>query len=135
MNSAMVNRTCAGERWYAALSRVASSSPCPCSSPPTMSRLDRTYRSNVAVVAGLISIASPSHACTGAPDWLVPRRSSPAGVWRGEGRGRVRVEAGRRRVLPPAANARMPPISASRSLVGSMAIRITGLAPSPRRSL
>jgi len=35
----------------------------------------------------------------------------------------------------PPPRARMSPISASRSLVGSMAIRMTGLAPSPRRSL
>ena len=31
--------------------------------------------------------------------------------------------------------ARMSPISESRCLVGSIAIRMTGLAPSPRRSL
>ena len=42
VNSATVKQTSAGERWTAALSAVASSSPGPWSSLPTMSRLDRT---------------------------------------------------------------------------------------------
>jgi hypothetical protein len=71
-------------------------------------------------------MASPSHACTG------PASAVSPGVKEAAASGSKLAGGGYSRPPP---SARMSPISASRSLVGSMAIRMTGLAPSPRRSL
>ena len=96
------------------------------------------------MVAGLISIASPSHAATVAPgagqapeapdtDTDTDKEAASRPAPNEAGASGSKLAGGGYSRPPP--NPRIDAISDSRSLVASKAIRITGLSPSPRRSL